>query len=44
MSLLACDRDPVAVGVVDDGYWDLEAQLGHIPGTQRGLAGKPKRL
>ena len=30
MSLLACDRDPVALGVVVDSYWNLEALFEHV--------------
>ena len=30
MSLLACDRDPNALGVVVDGYWELEALVEHV--------------
>ena len=31
MSLLPCDRDPVALRVVDDdGYWDLEVLFEHV--------------
>jgi hypothetical protein len=30
MSLLACDRDPRVVGVVVDGYWELEALSEHV--------------
>ena len=30
MSLLPCDRDPVALRVVIGGYWDLEALGEHV--------------
>jgi len=30
MSLLPCDRDPKALRVVVDGYWDLEALRDHL--------------
>ncbi len=33
MSLLPCDRDPVALRVVDDdGYWDVDALREHVKG------------
>ena len=30
MTLLACDRNLVELGVVVDGYWDLEALRQHM--------------
>ncbi len=31
MSLLPCDRDPVALRVVaDDGFWDIDALRDHV--------------
>jgi len=30
LSLLACDRDPGDLGVVVDGYWDIEALSDHL--------------
>jgi hypothetical protein len=45
MSLLPCDRDPVALGVVVSGFWDYEALREHVRGcrlcecVRRALAG-----
>ena len=35
MSLLPCDRNPVALRVVDDdGYWDIDALREHVEGCE----------
>ena len=35
MSILPCDRDPGALRVVVDGYWDLDALREHVAGCRR---------
>jgi hypothetical protein len=35
VSILPCNLDPVALGVVVDGYWDYDALGEHVNGCRR---------